>query len=184
MSFCIVEIDETYIGGKKTGKRGRSAIGKSLVLVAVEDKGKHFGRIRLHRIIDASAKSLTPAVQKSVETGSLIRTDGWNGYAQLPSKGYNHIVIRKNADVGDNLLPLANRVVALLKKWLVGTHQGAVCSSHIDYYLDEFTFRFNGRTSRYRGKLFYRLIHQAVAIEPVIAKNIRGGNLDKLNHYI
>ena len=68
-----------------------------------------------------------------METGSLIRTDGWSGYAQLPSKGYNHIVIRKNADVGDNLLPLANRVVALLKKWLVGTHQGAVCSSHIDY---------------------------------------------------
>ena len=180
----IVEIDETYIGGKKTGKRGRGAIGKSLVLVAVEDKGKHFGRIRLHRIADASAKSLMPAVQKSVETGSLIRTDGWSGYAQLPSKGYNHIVIRKNADVGDNLLPLANRVVALLKKWLVGTHQGAVHSSHIDYYLDEFTFRFNRRTSRYRGKLFYRLIQQAVAIEPVIAKNIRGGNLDKLKHCI
>jgi len=79
---------------------------------------------------------------------------------------------------------LANRVVALLKKWLVGTHQGAVCSSHIDYYLDEFTFRFNRRTSRYRGKLFYRFIQQAVAIEPVIAKNIRGGNLDKLNHYV
>lgn len=180
----IVEIDETYIGGKKAGKRGRGAIGKSLVLVAVEDKGEHFGRIRLHRITDASAESLMPAVKKSVKAGSLIRTDGWSGYTQLPSNGYKHIVVRKNAEVGDNLLPLANRVVALLKKWLVGTHQGAVHSSHIDYYLDEFTFRFNRRTSRYRGKLFYRLIQQAVTIEPVFAKNIRGGKLDKLNHNI
>ena len=145
-----------------------------MVLVAVEDKGKHFGRIHLYRITDVSAKNLTPAVQKSVETGSLIRTDGWSGYAQLPSKGYKQIVICKNADVGDNLLPLANRVVALLKKWVAETHQGAVYSSHIDYYLDEFTFMFNRRTSRYRGKLLYRLIQQAVAIEPVIAKNIRG----------
>jgi transposase-like protein/ribosomal protein L37AE/L43A len=179
-----VEIDEAYIGGQKTGKRGRGAAGKSLVLVAVEDKGEHFGRIRLHRIADASAESLMPAVQKSVEPGSTVRTDGWSGYAQLSSKGYKHIVVRKNADVGDNLLPLANRVVALLKKWLVGTHQGAVCSSHIDYYLDEFTFRFNRRTSRYRGKLFYRLIQQAVSIEPFIAKKIRGGKFTELNHYI
>ena len=179
-----VEVDEAYIGGQKAGKRGRGAAGKSLVLVAVEDKGEHLGRIRLHRIADASAESLIPAVQKSVEPDSTIRTDGWSGYTQLSSKGYKHIVVRKNADVGDNLLPLANRVVALLKNWFVGTHQGAVCSSHIDYYLDEFTFRFNRRTSRYRGKLFYRLIQQAVSIEPFIAKKIRGGKLTELNHYI
>lgn len=180
----IVEIDETYIGGKKAGKQGRGAAGKTLVLVAVEDKGSHFGRIRLHRIADASAESIIPAVKKSVEPGSTVRTDGWRGYAQLPSRGYKHIVVRKDADVGDNLLPLANRVIALLKKWLAGTHQGAVGSSHIDYYLDEFTFRFNRRTSRYRGKLFYRLIQQAVLIEPINAKNIRGGKLNELNHYI
>jgi transposase-like protein len=178
----IVEIDEAYVGGKKAGKQGRGAAGKILVLVAVEDKGSHFGRIRLHRIADASAESIISVVQKSVEPGSTIRTDGWRSYAQLSSKGYKHIVVRKNADVGDNLLPLANRVIALLKKWLAGTHQGAVGSSHIDYYLDEFTFRFNRRTSRYRGKLFYRLIQQAVLIEPVNAKNIRGGKLNGLSH--
>lgn len=83
--------------------------------------------------------------------------------------------MRKDGTVGDNLLPLVNRVVALLKKWLQGTHQGAVRPSHLDYYLDEFTFRFNRRTSQSRGKLFYRLVQQAVVISPITGNNIRGG---------
>ncbi len=170
----IVEVDETYIGGKKHGKRGRGAAGKSLVIVAVEDKGNHLGRIRLRRVADASEASLMPVVQESIENGSVIRTDGWTSYAQLPFKGYEHIEVRKDADVGENLLPLVNRVVALLKRWLTGTHQGAVRQSHLDYYLDEFTFRFNRRTSRSRGKLFYRLVQQSVVVDPVIGKNIRG----------
>lgn len=171
----LVEIDETYIGGKKQGKRGRGAEGKSLVAVAVEDKGKHFGRIRLCRIADASAGSLIPAVQESIEPGSIVRTDGWKGYLQLPSKGYQHTVVHHSANVGDNLLPLASQVTGLLKKWLQGTHQGSVQPSHLDYYLDEFTFRFNRRTSRFRGKLFYRLLEQAVIISPITGQDIRGG---------
>ena len=171
----IVEVDESYIGGKKSGKRGRGAAGKSLVVVAVEDKGEHFGRIRLTRVADASATSLIQAVQESVEMGSLIRTDGWRSYKQLSSKGYQHSVVRQSGDIGDNLLPLVNRVVGLLKSWLQGTHQGAVHPSHLDYYLDEFTFRFNRRTSRSRGKLFYRLLQQAVVIAPVTGQDIRGG---------
>jgi len=171
----LVEVDETYIGGKKPGKRGRGAEGKSLIAVAVEDKGEHFGRIRLCRIADASAGSLIPAVQESVEPGSIVRTDGWKGYVPLPSQGYQHTVVRPSASVGDNLLPLASQVAGLLKKWLQGTHQGAVQPSHLDYYLDEFTFRFNRRTSRFRGKLFYRLLEQAVIIPPVTGQDIRGG---------
>ena len=172
-----VEIDETYIGGKREGKRGRGASGKSLVLIAVEDKGNHIGRIRLRCVPDASAASLTPAVQESVKPGSAVRTDGWGGYGQLTSKGYDHVIVRKTVDVGDNLLPLANRVAALLKRWLQGTHQGAIRMSHLDYYLDEYTFRFNRRTSRSRGKLFFRLVQQAVSVAPVEGKNIRGGRI-------
>lgn len=170
-----VEVDETYIGGKRPGKRGRGASGKSLVVVAVEDKGEEFGRIRLARVPDASAFSLIGAVRDFVERGSLIRTDGWSGYSGLSADGYLHTVVRQDSDVGDNLLPLANRVVALLKRWIQGTHQGAVHPSHLDYYLDEFTFRFNRRTSRSRGKLFYRLAQQAVSIRPVTGLEIRGG---------
>lgn len=171
----VVEVDETYIGGKKPGKRGRGATGKSLVVIAVEDKDEHFGRIRLSRVADASATNLIPAVQKSVEKGSFVRTDGWSSYAQLPSKGYKHSVVRQSSDIGENLLPLTSRVAALLKSWLQGTHQGAVLPSHLDYYLDEFTFRFNRRTSRSRGKLFYRLLQQAIIIPPVTGQDIRGG---------
>ena len=172
----IVEVDETYIGGKKPGKRGRGAAGKALVVIAAEDKGNRLGRIRLRRVSNASAESLGAAVEESVAPGSVVRTDGWDGYVRLPSRGYEHRVVRQDADVGDNLLALAHRVAALLKRWLAGTHQGAVRPSHLDCYLDEFTFRFNRRASRSRGKLFYRLVQQAAAVEPVTAQDIRGGH--------
>jgi ISXO2-like transposase domain len=67
-------------------------------------------------------------------------------------------------------------VVSLLKRWLLGAHQGPVSFKHLDHYLDEFTFRFNRRTSRHRGKLFYRLVQQAVAVDPVPYKRLIGGN--------
>ena len=123
--------------------------------------------------------SLIPTIQEGIEPGRLVRIDDWNGYIGLSSKGYNHIVMRLSANVGENLLPLAHRVAALLKKWLQGTHQGAVRGFHLDFYLDEFTFRFNRRTSRSRGKLFFRLIQQAVNIEPVKGRDIRGNRLHK-----
>lgn len=170
-----VEVDETYIGGEKPGKRGRGAAGKALVLIAVEDKENHMGRIRLQRVADASGASLIPAVSGSVEPGSIVRTDDWNGYNGLNKKGYKHKVVRQTATIGEDLLPLAHRVASLLKRWLQGTHQGAVRHSHLDYYLDEFTFRFNRRTSRSRGKLFYRLVQQAVNVPPVQGNQIRGG---------
>lgn len=170
-----VQVDETYIGGPRPGKRGRGTANKTLVMVAVEDKGKLAGRIRLHKVKDASGESLIPAVKESVLPKSEVRTDDWNGYSELSSYGYKHTIIRKTTDVGENLLPLANRVVSLLKRWLQGTHQGAPLGSHLDYYLDEFVFRFNRRTSRSRGLLFYRLIQQAVNIAPVEGQAIRGG---------
>jgi transposase-like protein len=170
-----VQVDETYIGGPRPGKRGRGAAGKTLVMITVEDKGKRPGRIRLHKVKDASGQSLIPAVKESVQYGSEVRTDGWEGYSQLSSSGYKHTIIRKTSNIGENLLPLANRVVALLKRWLQGTHQGSPRPSHLDYYLDEFVFRFNRSTSRSRGLLFYRLIQQAVNIDPVKGTNIRGG---------
>ncbi|MCK4729458.1 MAG: IS1595 family transposase [Desulfobacterales bacterium] len=170
-----VEVDEAYIGGEKPGKRGRGAAGKVLVVVATEVDGTRIGRIRLKRVADASAASLCPAVAQAVAPGTIVRTDGWTGYGRLCEMGYAHEVIRKDGNVGENLLPKVNRIVALLKRWLLGTYQGAVRPSHLDYYLDEYTFRFNRRTSRSRGKLFYRLVEQAVALDPIVVKDIEGG---------
>jgi len=170
-----VQVDEIYIGGHRCGKRGRGAAGKTLVLVAVEDRDGRPGRIRLGKIKNASGDRLIPAVEESVEPKSEVRTDGWEGYSQLSSSDYKHTIIRKTADVGENLLPLANQATSLLKRWLLGTHQGKPSPSHLDYYLDEFVVRFNRRTSRSRGLLFYRLIQQAVNVAPVLNQDIRSG---------
>lgn len=169
-----VEVDETYIGGEKPGKRGRGAEGKTLVVIAAQEDENRIGRIRLQRVADASAVSLEAAVQACVESGAVVRTDGWVGYGQLSRLGYVHQVVRQEPQLGQNLLPMVNRVASLLKRWLLGTHQGAVEVSHLDYYLDEFTFRFNRRRSRSRGKLFYRLVQQAAAVDPLPGRDILG----------
>ena len=168
----IIEADEAYIGGDKPGKRGRGAADKAIVFVGVEINESRIGRIRLQRIPNASAPSLENAIEKNVSCGSTIQTDGWSGYIHLDSIGYKHQVVRQEADMGNNLLPSCHRVVSLLKRWLLGTHQGAVSHKHLDYYLDEFTFRFNRRTSKHRGKLFMRLLENAVKIEPVTINKI------------
>lgn len=167
-----VEVDEIYVGGKKPVYRGRGAAGKTLVVIMAQEDGNRIGRIRLRQVDDATAQSLEAAVKACVEPGSTVRTDGWSGYGNLECLGYVHKVVQKDCNIGENLLPLANRVASLLKRWLLGTHQGAVRKSHLEYYLDEFTFRFNRRTSRFRGKLFYRLVQQAVAIDPIISNKI------------
>jgi len=162
----IIEVDESYIGGEKPGRRGRGAEGKSLVLIATEIKNSKIGRIKLKRVSNASNESLDIAIEQAACKGSVIQTDGWSGYNQLESLDYIHEIVRKDSDIGDNLLPHCHRIAALLKRWLLGTHQGAVSHEHLDYYLDEFTFRFNKRTSSHRGKLFYRLLQNAVKIDP------------------
>jgi len=171
-----VEVDEVYVGGERPGKRGRGAAGKSIVVVAAEEDGAGIGRIRLQRVANTSGQSLCGAVEQCVAPGGLVHTDGLSSYNGLAALGYRHEVIHKGqGEVGENPLPRVHRVASLLKRWILGTHQGAIQPSHLDYYLDEYTFRFNRRTSRSRGKLFYRLAQQAVAIAPVPESRLRGG---------
>jgi len=172
-----VEVDEVYVGGERPGKHGRGAAGKSIVVVAAEEDGKGMGRIRLRRVPDASGASLCGAIKDCIQPGSLVHTDGLSSYRGVAGRGYRHEVIRKGStEVGENPLPRVHRVASLLKRWLLGTHQGGVQPSHLDYYLDEFTFRFNRRTSKSRGKLFYRLAQQAVAVAPVPESLLRGSD--------
>jgi transposase-like protein len=149
----LVEVDEVFIGGVKPGIRGRGATGKVLVLVAVEDTGKkNFGRIRIEIIPDASASSLKIAIKHMVEPGSIIRTEQWKGYTPSALEGYEHVVIkRQSLEPGEDPTPLVHRVASLLKRWLLGTHQGRVAEKHLASYPDEFVFRFNRRKSRAEG---------------------------------
>lgn len=169
----VVQVDETYFGGPRPGPRGRGALEKTLGLVAVEHDGRRLGRIRLGLVPDARPHILEPAVQCLVEPGSTIETDGWTGYYALNTLGYQHVQLRPQACVGEEPLPQVHLVISLLKRWLLGTHHGAVQPSHLAYYLDEFTFRFNRRASTHRGKLFYRLVQQAMQVDPYRESDLR-----------
>jgi transposase-like protein len=169
-----VEVDETLVGGKKKGKPGRGSKNKILVLVAVEWKGNRMGRIRLKQIPNATGKVLEQAVEELIEKGSIVSTDGWRGYSKLKEKGYDHVVTtHTEVESGDDPTPLVHRIASLLKRWLLGTHQGGQQSTYLPYYLDEFTFRFNRRSSKSRGKLFYRLIQQALLVAPAPLETIK-----------
>lgn len=165
-----VEVDETFVGGEESGAGGRGTERKALVAVAAEDDGgRRIGRIRLRRIEDASADQLLPFVADAVEPGSVVRTDGWISYEGLKGLGFKHkaINLSRAGKPAHELMPLVHRVASLLKRWWLGTHHGAIRWEYLDFYLDEFTFRFNRRASRARGKLFFRLVQQALDIAPV-----------------
>lgn len=163
-----VEVDETVVGGVKPGKRGRGADGMALVVIVVESRDGGPGRVRMQRIANASADVLTEFVLDNVARGSEVRTDAWKGYNDIGRYRFQHVVTNLSAsgDPAHVAMPDVHRVASLLKRWLLDTHQGAVSHEQLDYYLDEFTFRFNRRRSRHRGLLFYRLLDGAVATDP------------------
>lgn len=170
-----LEVDEAFLGGVRTGKRGRGAEGKELIVIAAECSGKkRVGRIRIQRIPDASAEKLESFITANVAKGAIVHTDGWNGYNGVEKLGYKHVP-RKSATVHpDELLPRINIVTALLKRWLLGTLQGRLEPKHMSSYLEEFTFRFNRRTSKARGLLFQRVLENSINVKPAPYRKIIG----------
>ncbi len=173
-----IEVDETLVGGvDRGGKRGRGSQ-KSIVVIAIElHKPKGFGRVRMRYIPDASSKSLTDFINDVVQPGSTVCTDGWSGYNDLKSLGYNHevTVVSTSEDQAHVSMPGVHNIAALLKRWILGTHQGAFSTYHLQGYLEEFTFRFNRRLSKERGLIFRRLLEQAVVTPPITEKDVTYG---------
>lgn len=173
-----VEADETLVGGvERGGKRGRGTT-KSIVAIAIEViEPKGFGRLRMRHVPDASGVSLLPFVCDVVAPGSTVHTDGWGGYNDLSKRGYTHkkTVQSSSGDPAHVSMPGAHRVASLLKRWILGTHQGSVTPDHLQSYLEEFTFRFNRRTSRSRGLVFRRLLEQAVSTGSVTEADVTHG---------
>jgi len=163
-----VQVDDAFIGGEEPGVKGRQSVKKARIVVAVEIKEGDYGlgRIRIQHVPDFSATSLVPFVIQSMEEGSIVETDGWRGYNPIGEMGFQRIILRVNSSP-ENPLPHVNRVITLLKRWLIGTHQGRVSPKHLQHYLDEFVFRHNRRKAKYVGLLFQRMLKQSSESIPV-----------------
>ena len=178
-----VEVDETYLAisdrDKPLSSEGRkSKTSKILVAIAVEiHQPKGFGRIRLRRIDNDSDTCVMPFVKESIEPGARVRTDGSAAYRSLSKIGFEHNrqVMPGTESPAHITMPGVHRVASLIKRWILGTHYGSVQPEHLDAYLDEFVFRFNRRTSKSRGLLFYRLMQQAVVTAPVTYQSVIKG---------
>ena len=129
------------------------------------------------RLPDASGVNLLPFVCDVVVPGAVVLTDGWGGYNDLPDHGYMHkkTVLSSSGDPAHVSMPGVHRVSSLLKRWILGTHQGSIVPTHLQSYLEEFTFRFNRRTSRSRGLLFRRLLEQAAVTGPITEADVTHG---------
>jgi transposase-like protein len=173
----IVEVDESYVGGRDTGnvRAPNPESKKAIVIIAVEIlEPKGFGRVRLSRIDSASKDCVEEFITENILPGSVVRTDGSSAYGSIYEKGYTRdkIVLLGADEAAHISLPGVHRVASLLKRWLLGTHQGSVKSVQLDAYLDEYAFRFSRCKSRSRGLLFYRLLEMAVAMKSVTYKDI------------
>jgi transposase-like protein len=172
----VVEVDEAYWGGEEKNVRGRQTYEKALIAVAAEADGQRIGRIRLRHIADTSRKTLHGFIADVIAPGSTVQTDGLQSYRELQGYVHERQVQSRQPKDADHLLPRVHLVISLFKRWLLGTHQGAIATDYLQDYLDEFTFRFNRRNSASRGKLFYRLVQQAVKVSPSTFDSITAPN--------
>jgi transposase-like protein len=178
----VVEVDESFVGGRATGRQGAST-DKTPVMIAVENIGTQvgrkllLGRVRLGVAAAPGSKQLVEFARTTATEGSVIRTDGARMFRVLANEGFTHEYISgySSPEPGHVTLPGPHRVASLLKRWNAGTHHYRVEREHLQYYLDEFTFRFNRRRSRARGMLFYRLLQQSVNTDPHPLVELIGG---------
>ncbi|AOV16759.1 hypothetical protein BJI67_06505 [Acidihalobacter aeolianus] len=120
-------------------------------------------------IPNAETETLKAFIQKHIKPGSTMYTDGLISYPGSAKDEYNHqgTSLKDSGKKANEVLPGVHRIAALVKRWLLGTHQGSFEAFHLQAYLDEFTFRLNRRKSTHRGRLFLRLLEQCVAMHPL-----------------
>ena len=176
----IVEVDEDYIGGlNEDGKRGRGSENKQIVAIAVQlekiESDKPIDSLRRYRLAKIRAKCIENAskeelhrfIIENIAKGSTLYRDDWSGYSGIDQMGYTSVVTKTSkADNEDDKLPHVHLAISLLNRWILGTYQGSIDEYHLQAYLEEFTFRFNRKTSTHRGLLFYRLVQGAMSTVP------------------
>lgn len=182
----MVEIDEEYIGGRDDGgKRGRGSENKQLVAIAVQlekiETTKPHDSLRNYRLAKIRAKcidratrdELHPFIAENVAKGSTLYRDDWRGYCGIDEAGYKSVVFKTSqSDDEKEKLPHIHLAISLMNRWILGTYQGRIDGFHLQAYLEEFTFRFNRKTSTHRGLLFYRLVQGAMSTIPHPYENL------------
>ena len=172
----VVELDQSFLGGRSKGKPGGSS-DKAPITIAVERAARgRLGRVRLELADAPGGVNMIDFACQVVAPGATIHTDGARVFTRLAAKGYqHHPTPGYKAEDLDAVMPGPHLVSSLLKRWTAGTLHHRISRKHLPYYLDEFTFRFNRRTSKARGLLFYRLLQQAVDTDPHPLKDLTGG---------
>jgi transposase-like protein len=159
----LIEFDDAYIGGKRTGKRGRGAGGKKPILVAVETREGKAGFMAVEAVDTISKKSVREFLQNHLKVGQTVRTDA---FPALNSVGQMHNHQKKvvPAEQASEWLPLVHVVIGNLKKFLNGTFHG-VSLRYLQEYLNEFSYRFNRRF--WEPELPLRLLNACLSHAPV-----------------
>jgi len=152
----LIEIDDTYFGSSKPGKRGRGAEGKTKVVVAVENRGDKAGFATMQPVAKVSSEEIKKALTDRLEIDAVARTDGWKAYRVLNSEDTGHDPITigsgKNAV---KVLPWVHTMIGNIKGIVRGVHHG-VSPKHLKRYAAEFCYRFNRRF--WESQMFNRIL--------------------------
>jgi hypothetical protein len=163
----VAETGTVLLRGRPAARGGPSG---AVAAIAVEDRGERAGRVRMQRVASRSAAELAGFVARAVEPDALIRAERATVAEALAGLGFA-------VDAGAPLVHLPE-VRERLERWLLETHQDAASHDQLDWYLDEFTFRFNRRASTHRGLLFYRLLEEAVVTPPLPYRRVVHSGID------
>ena len=158
-----IELDDTYVGGKKPGKRGRGATGKKPVLVAVENRGKAAGFVAMKAVETVSGETIKSFLEHHLNHGQQVRTDALPAM-NIVNKTHQHDKKVTPPEEASSWLPLVHIVISNMKTFLNGTFHG-VTHKYLQEYLDEFCYRFNRRF--WEHQLPLRLLNACLSHVPV-----------------
>jgi Transposase zinc-ribbon domain/ISXO2-like transposase domain len=163
-----VEIVTTVVGARGGGGAGAGRQAATVAAAVEVREAGELGRVRMQRTPGSAAADLAAFAGWAVEPGTLVRSGRQDAAPLLADRGY---LTPTEPDEPPALAAGAD-VVARLHRWLAATHSGAVSAEQLDWYLDEFTFRFNRRRATHRGLLFYRLLEESVVTPPQTYRSV------------
>lgn len=161
----IIELDDTLVGGRASGKRGRGADGKSPVVVAVEKRGKKAGFMAAKVVPTISKATINVFLEHKLVSGQTVHTDALSALNVI-GKHHEHMAKVTPPSEASNWLPLVHIVIGNLKTFLNGTFHG-VSQKYLQDYIDEFCYRFNRRF--WEDELPFRLLNACLTHVPIFS---------------